>query len=290
MAGGYSHKPDGADGLGAVIKKLQSQVDALRSGAGIRSAVLKGVKLVFQNENGEEIGRFGTYDVNTFDNEEFIGADTAHGAQFLDPITGQFLFSAHSKKSTGATVVQAGDAGNWSALDLFRVFSADVGINGDDVDITSSNELSMGADGTVNIFSNAFDLRIPWSSTGSAANMYLDSGTNRIFRSTSARKYKTDIAPADVDVAEVLALVGRTWVDKGKIDNPEQPEHVRRDIGFIAEELDEHPSLRQFIQYDADGEPDSIEYDRLSVALLAVLQDQDVRLRSLEERLDALEG
>ena len=82
----------------------------------------------------------------------------------------------------------------------------------------------------------------------------------------------------------------RTWVDTVKVDLAEDEGDLRRDVGFIAEELDELPSLRQFVQYNAEGEPDAIEYDRLSVALLTLAKAQAEQLTAIEKRLDALEG
>ena len=105
---------------------------------------------------------------------------------------------------------------------------------------------------------------------------------------SSSRRYKQDIAPAQIDPSEVLSLWGSTWRDNTEVDN--DPDTTKRSIGFIAEELDEHPTLRQFVDYDDQGRPDAIQYDRLSVALLAVVKDQDARLADLTERLEALEA
>jgi hypothetical protein len=58
--------------------------------------------------------------------------------------------------------------------------------------------------------------------TGSAANLRFDSGTAVLQWVTSSRRYKSKIASAKVDPAEVLKLRGRTWVDKGTVERLEE--------------------------------------------------------------------
>lgn len=127
--------------------------------------------------------------------------------------------------------------------------------------------------------------------TSDAANIRLATvgGNFTLALVSSSRRYKTDEAEAVIDPAEVLSLSGKTWVDKHELDNGPEGD-VKRNVGFIAEELDERPSLRQFVDYDDEGRPDAIQYDRLSVALLEVAKDQQSQIDALSDRLDALEG
>jgi hypothetical protein len=136
--------------------------------------------------------------------------------------------------------------------------------------------------------------------TGSAANLRFDSGSAVLQWVTSSRRYKSKIAFAKVDPADVLKMRGRTWVDKGTVERLEEAgedaAQVRRNIGFIAEELDQLPSMQQFVDYDDQGRPDAIQYDRLTVALLELaktqqkqLDDQQTQITQLANRLDALE-
>jgi len=292
MAGGYEHAQDGTDGVAALLKDKQQQIDALRSGARIKSSVLRGDNLTFQDAAGNLVAQFGVTQLSLFANGEVTGSDNFLGSVYFTPgESGAPLFLAASYESTGETTVQAGSVSDYTELDQYRVFANDVAINGNDVDIVSVNDVDVTCkNGRALLGAAGGDTRSVTSTTGSAANVYKDPATSRFYRSTSALKYKTDIADAEVDPADVLSLAGRTWVDKDKIDNPDQPEHLRRDVGFIADELDALPSLRQFVVYDEDGEPDSIEYDRLSVALLVLAKVQQARLDSFEERLSALEG
>lgn len=130
----------------------------------------------------------------------------------------------------------------------------------------------------VRITSGTFTLTIPWATSSSAANMYLDND-GRIWKSTSARKYKQDIEDAEVDPMAVLRMQPRTWRDRAEVER--DPESSTRYVGFIAEELDDL-GLGQFVTRTPDGEVEGIAYDRLVAAVIPVLKNLDSRLRSLE--------
>lgn len=116
--------------------------------------------------------------------------------------------------------------------------------------------------------------------TAAAANCVVSSVTGMLSRSTSSRRYKRDIADAEVDPAAVLQMRARTWRDKAEVAADEST--GKRYVGFIAEELHDL-GLGQFVDYDEDG-PESIQYDRLSVALLAAVKHLNERVTALEAR------
>lgn len=122
-------------------------------------------------------------------------------------------------------------------------------------------------------------LTVPVTTTSSGANAYIDIPTRLLMTVTSSRRYKDNIEDVVVDPAAVLKMQGRTWRDKAEAER--DPDTTKRHVGFIAEELDDL-GLTEFVEYNAEGQPDAIQYDRLSVALLAVLKDQERRLRRVE--------
>lgn len=130
------------------------------------------------------------------------------------------------------------------------------------------------------------DVRIDHTTTGSSANAVLDATTKRLSRSTSSRRYKQDIEDHDLDPTTILKMRPRTWRDRGDVKG--DPDCARRYIGFVAEELDDL-GLTEFLEYDSDGRPDAIAYDRLSVAMLVVLRWLAGRLKGERARIDALE-
>lgn len=116
------------------------------------------------------------------------------------------------------------------------------------------------------------------TTTASAANAFLDSGaSNRLYRSTSSIRYKKDVEAIEaVEYDKLRNLRPITYHSKAEADDPN-----RRWFGLIAEEVAEvYPEL---VNYDAEGRPDGVQYERLTVLLLGEIQ----RLR---ERVEALEN
>lgn len=130
------------------------------------------------------------------------------------------------------------------------------------------------------------DVRIDHTTTGSSANAVLDSVTKRLSRSTSSRRYKQNIEDHTVDPARVLKLRPRTWRDRNEVKKDADCE--RRYVGFIAEELHDL-GLTEFVEYDPEGRPDAIAYDRLIVALLALVQAEHAARLEQAESIAALE-
>jgi len=131
------------------------------------------------------------------------------------------------------------------------------------------------------------DVRIPgYTTTGSAANTFM-AASGLLQRVTSSLRYKQDVETADIDPDAVLSLQPRTWRDRAEVS--ENPDTDQRYVGFIAEELDA-AGLGRFVEYDDEGRPNAIQYDRLSAALLVVAKRQDAQIAALSARLDALEA
>jgi hypothetical protein len=101
--------------------------------------------------------------------------------------------------------------------------------------------------------------------TASAANMFINSSTGQISRSTSSRKYKRNIKTLPDAGSIIDGLRPVTYTSKCKGDDPSQVM-----IGLIAEEVAEVcPELATF---DKDGKPNGVQYERLAVLLLKEIQ------------------
>lgn len=111
--------------------------------------------------------------------------------------------------------------------------------------------------------------------TASAANVLVDSN-GVLYRSTSGRKYKTDVQPYDRGVDDLAKLAPVTF--KSATD-PDGPTYA----GFIAEDVHD-AGLTEFVAYDRDGNPDAIHYANMVALLVKVIQDQDARIKALEAR------
>ena len=119
------------------------------------------------------------------------------------------------------------------------------------------------------------------------ANLYIN--TNNYFqRTTSSRRYKSDIQDVDYGL-KAFELRPRTWVDKSAYEeNNNSSEGLTRITGFIAEEIDEL-GLTELVQYNEDGSPEAVNYDRIMVAIVPILKHQQSIIESLTARIEALE-
>lgn len=116
-------------------------------------------------------------------------------------------------------------------------------------------------------------------------------GANQVmFGNTSARKYKLEIEDEDYgDIA--LSLQPKSWIDKTEYEeNGNSSEGLKRQHGFIAEEVSEI-GLDFFVLRDYNtGEIQSISYDRLPGALVSLAKIQQSKITELESRIQQLEG
>ncbi|MCY0933622.1 tail fiber domain-containing protein [Streptomyces sp. H34-S4] len=113
-------------------------------------------------------------------------------------------------------------------------------------------------------------------------------GDGGFCRNTSSIKFKEHVRDFEIEPEGVLALKPKIYDRKAEVNEAGEVEEGAKDeVGLIAEEVAEH--LPWIVNY-LDGEIDGLRYDLLGVALLPVVQRQEARIRSLEERLAALEA
>lgn len=119
------------------------------------------------------------------------------------------------------------------------------------------------------------------SSNTGAANL-VRASNGYFYISSSASRFKLDIQ--EFDVPETLLEIEMVdWVDKGEA---EAGEPYRRIPGVIAERVLEAGG-QAFTTWDADGEIQGVDYDRLTLAITQVLKRQ---VREVSNRVETLEG
>jgi hypothetical protein len=139
--------------------------------------------------------------------------------------------------------------------------------------------------------------------TASAANAFLDSAaSNNLLRSTSSLRYKTDIEDLEQSRADSILAFRPVWYrSKAEADRKDWSWY-----GLIAEEVAEiEPRLvhwtyledayeeidgEQQLKPDAEMVPDGVQYDRLTVLLLDLVQRQQHAIEILEAKVAALEA
>lgn len=108
--------------------------------------------------------------------------------------------------------------------------------------------------------------------------MVLDSASGYIYQSSSSRRFKRNIQPYEVDLAKLQSLrpVRFRWNEKSATPDVE-------DFGLIAEEVRE--VLPELVHMNAGGEPESVDYAKLSVILLKAVQELNRELEELRQRI-----
>lgn len=167
----------------------------------------------------------------------------------------------------------------------FEVIGKRTDINSGGGDSSFYGGMSFGQDsGGGKVWSKAIYDR----TTGSASNVFVSSG-GILARSTSARKYKTDITKAN-DVLEKASLLYNiqpvSWFDKAELKINGSSD---RYYGFIADEFDEL-GLKEVVQYGENGEVESLAYDRLSIYMIPLIQSLKKEVDQLKNKLKELEA
>jgi hypothetical protein len=161
------------------------------------------------------------------------------------------------------------------------------------VDATTLGSLAQMGDvtGKANGYGDTSSVRYAQGPTSSAYNRGVGGGgffacwmdnSLQFGRNTSSRRYKQNIRPHGVDPATVLALQPYLFDRKDNVVDGVTYPGGKNEYGMIAEEVIER--LPEIVQM-WDGQPETIRYDLLAVALLDVVKDQERRITALEQRL-----
>lgn len=118
-----------------------------------------------------------------------------------------------------------------------------------------------------------------YNRTHSGANNVGVGSNGVIYRSTSARKYKTDIQVTDMNKAKtVLQIKPVSWLDKAELADKGQS---NRYYGFIADDFDQL-GLREVVMYGEDGQVESLAYDRISMYHNVILSEHEQEIQNLK--------
>jgi len=133
--------------------------------------------------------------------------------------------------------------------------------------------------------------------TGGRYATWIETATGRFGNTSSSRRYKQDITPAEIDADTFLSIVPFVFhyiAEVRKRDDPTFEDYVGPDYvvameyGLMAEDL-HAAGLTPWVYYDAAGQPDSVNYTMLVVPLLAVARAERAARTDLEARVSDLE-
>ncbi|WP_166786158.1 tail fiber domain-containing protein [Cryobacterium lyxosi] len=95
----------------------------------------------------------------------------------------------------------------------------------------------------------------------------------------SSRQFKQDITPATLDPALLTALQLVTFRYIDAVDN--LGDQAETELGLIAEDV--HAlGLHWLVDYDAEGKPTGLKYERLALLMIPWAQSIEARLQALE--------
>lgn len=119
-------------------------------------------------------------------------------------------------------------------------------------------------------------------STASSANTFVDSATGVFYRVTSSIRYKKNVETVTPPSEESIKQLRAVTYEALNRDNG------KTYLGLIAEEIHAlgDPVLNKLVEYDYYGRPDAVNYDRLAVVLLPIIQQLLERVEQLEHGRD----
>lgn len=109
----------------------------------------------------------------------------------------------------------------------------------------------------------------------------------RAFVDSSSERFKSNIVYEDASDA-ILDLRSVSYHDK--LEFEEKGDEAPRQRGFLAEEVAANPDGETFVVFNAEGQADAIQYDRLVVPLHSAMRKLRERIEELESRLAELEN
>jgi hypothetical protein len=113
--------------------------------------------------------------------------------------------------------------------------------------------------------------------------MRINTSSGLIAYTSSSARYKVAIEEQAIPGASIFSLTPKSYVDKVESEEKGTTEGLQRWIGLIAEDVAQIPVLKDYlVEYNAEGEPNSVYYDRVGVALIPALKDLNNRLLALE--------
>jgi hypothetical protein len=156
------------------------------------------------------------------------------------------------------------------AASLAKVSNGRMAISGLNVGIgTATPSYSLHVNGTM-----AVD-NLP---QGDRRNVQWDPTTHQFYQAISSRRYKDNVAPLEDDFQKLLSVEPKSYTMKGDTER-------RREIGYIAEEIDEL-GLTNLVHYTEDGLPDALKYEKMVLYLVEIAKSQKAQIESLNRQLE----
>lgn len=123
------------------------------------------------------------------------------------------------------------------------------------------------------------------ATSGSSANVFINSNGLLHRAGVSSLRYKKDIADASWGLADVLKLRPVTFKSNATGENVDDKTYA----GFIAEDVHDI-GLTNFVEYNDSNQPDAVHYGNMVALLTKAIQELNTKVTTLETKVAALEA
>jgi hypothetical protein len=236
----------------------------------------------------------GAIQGTSFNNGSGTFLVTSAGALTATSATITGVITATSGSFTGTLTSTAGNIGGWK-ISSDRIYTGASSSSPDQAIYSAGGALftgtvTVGSLGTVttatiggNLTAGAYIYNTGYPSTTGAANMRINTTSGLIAYTSSSARYKVAIEEQLIPAMSIFSLIPKSYVDKVESEEKGTTQGLQRWVGLIAEDVAQIPVLKDLlVEYNAQGEPNSIYYDRIGVALIPAIQDLNNRLLKLE--------
>ena len=262
--------------------------------ARIQAASLDATKIVSGSITATQIAA-GTITATEISSSYIYAGTIAAGNITAGTVTAAVAFNAASGTFSGTITASAGTIGGWK-LSSSSLYTGTVGSETQYLSssggglltgaytissVATVTTLTVGSTATVtSTLRTNGNIEAGTMSSGAYTAVVWNSSNGRFYTSSSSERFKTNIKPvASANyLSKLLQLEPVTFNYKAEFsDNPEKV-----NSGLIAERVAEIPEFETVVNFDKNGLPESIAYDRLSVFMIPALKDLNNRLLALE--------
>jgi hypothetical protein len=210
---------------------------------------------------------------------QVTGGNGFYSAGLISGDSGLTISGGGASISGGLTVFNGANISGGLQVGTITSTGNSIFTNTTHADITTSGNVTVGSPSV-----NASLTRAFLNGGGTTGASFTNSGA--LVRTSSSRRYKTEIEPLDINLQDLYELEPKTFKRIEEVE--EDPQNARTYPGFIAEEL-AGTSLDKFVFYgkDEDGNdrPEGVHYPELTAALLLAIKSLNSRIESLEDRV-----
>ena len=225
----------------------------------------------------------------------YLSSGTGGTGYYWNPSSGAFstnnIFIQQASGSTGisfqngANLSMGGGTINTGALNAtgLATLSGGLSVTAGTVSFTPSVTFSSTTTFSSTVNANGSLYNAGYATTSGAANMRINTtaggSLGLIAFTTSSARYKVAIEEQIIPVSSIYLLNPKSYIDKNESEVKGTIDGLQRWVGLIAEDIAEIPILKDLlVEYNAEGEPNSVYYDRIGVTLIPAIKDLNNRL------------